>query len=115
MAFQLGFQAVQSDVRQTGGDDPTLWRPGFRGCELSPVNHPGPQPFPEHHLVHGDVFDEPVVVDVVEEPFDVPFHHPGRSDRRGQQMEEFHHCVSGCPIWPEAITPRVAGAFDDRF
>ena len=81
---------MQVDVGQHRGDNPSLWAAGYRVHYLPvDVQNAGFEPFPDK-IEKGPVVDpqfqhphQPVVVEVIEEAFDVGFYDVTRTCRTG--------------------------------
>ncbi|MNN45207.1 hypothetical protein D3C81_1595300 [compost metagenome] len=80
MRNQFSLQPVQRPIRKGRADDAALWRSSCGCHQLLPVNYPGFQPFRQDRLVHEDIVDQPLMVDIVEKTFDIRIQHPGCRD-----------------------------------
>ena len=111
---QQRLQSVESEVRQSGGDDPTLRRSRFRSAEPAEVDDSGLQPFSQHDPVHGDVGQQPVVIQMVEASFDVRVQYPLRGTNTRQDNEALRSRVHGGPASPKPVGVRIGRAFRYR-
>ncbi len=112
---QQQLQSVESEVRQRGGNDPSLRRSRFRSAEPAEVDDSGLQPFSQHDPVHGDVGQQPVVIQMVEAPFDVRVQYPLRGTGAGQDNKALRSRVRGGSTSPEPVGVRIRRAFRYRF
>src|SRR5712692_7239386 len=94
-----------------GGNDPSLGSARLRLMEDVLVHVSRLQPLPEDGFVHGDVGQEPVVADLVEAGFDVPFEDPCRRVPVGQHGVALLDRVGAAPFFPKSIGVRVGGGF----
>ena len=112
---QQRFQSVQRQVRQRGRDDAALRRARLRGEQGSIFDVTGFQPFLEHKLVHGDMFEHPIMADVVEAAFDVAFQHPLRRTAPAQRVKTLLERVGSGAFRSEAVGIGIGGGLRDGF
>lgn len=78
VAYAL-LQAVECQIAKNWRNDASLWSAFLRGMERTTLHVTGLQPLAKDTLVHGDVIEQPFVIDVVETRFDVRIKHPSGS------------------------------------
>ena len=67
------------------------------------VDHASLQPFAQYRLVHGDVAEQPVMIDVIKAPFDVRFEYPLRSAASAQYDVALADRVGGGAAYAEPV------------
>ena len=93
MRFQVGFQPVQTHIRQGWRDDSALRRSFIGRRQAALVDHSGFQPLAQDRLVHGNVTHQPFVIDVIETTLNIRLQHPSSRDPLGSADEYLSHGV----------------------
>ena len=77
-AEQTILQAVQCHVGRRGRDNPALRGSHLCRMESPSFHEPGVEPCPQFSLVSGDVFDQPIMREVIKTAPNIPFQNPVR-------------------------------------
>ncbi|MPM31289.1 hypothetical protein SDC9_77844 [bioreactor metagenome] len=111
---QVGFQPVQTHIRQGWRDDSALRRSFIGWRQAALVDHSGFQPLAQDRPVHGNMTHQPFMVDVIKATFDIRLQHPRGRGLLGCTDEYLRHGICRRTMPPKAVAVWIARGFCNR-
>ena len=108
---QKFLDTIERHIRKCRRNDTALRSTFLGGEKLFVENETAFQPFAEHHFIHRDIVQQPVVADVVEASFDVALHNPLRGWLFGQVDIALVYGVARASFLTETVRMVIRSSF----